>query len=296
MPGSTSPSTTRSFSEILGFPPQELRFLVERALKEDLGEGDVTTRLTVSESAGARGTFISQQPLVVAGLPVAAEVFGTLDPSMSWKAVTEDGAQVEAETALATISGQAASLLAGERVALNFLQHLSGIATLTRQFKSKLSGVETELLDTRKTTPGLRALEKYAVRMGGGRNHRQRLDDGILIKNNHLSLAGGIRPAVEKARRGRPQDLRVEVEVRSPAELEEAIAACADRVLLDNMTPEEVRRCVELARGQVKFEVSGGVNAENIRAYAETGVDYISVGALTHSAPAVAIHFLVEPG
>jgi nicotinate-nucleotide pyrophosphorylase (carboxylating) len=175
---------------------------------------------------------------------------------------------------------------------------LCGVATFTRQFVAKLAGLKTMLLDTRKTTPGLRSLEKYAVRMGGGHNHRLRLDEGILIKNNHLTLAGGIRAAVEGARerhRAMASSLPIEVEVRSLVELGEAIASGADAVLLDNMSPAEVRACVERARGRVRLEVSGGINPENIRAYAETGVDCISVGALTHSAPAADIHFLVEP-
>jgi nicotinate-nucleotide pyrophosphorylase (carboxylating) len=186
-------------------------------------------------------------------------------------------------------------LLAGERVALNFLQHLSGVATYARRLKEELSGTRAEFLDTRKTTPGLRTLQKYAVRLGGGQNHRLRLDDGILIKNNHLRLVGGIRPAVENAQRQRPPGYHIEVEVTSLAQLEEALECGADSVLLDNMTPGEVRQCVERSAGGIRLEVSGGIDATNIRAYAETGVDYISVGALTHSAPAVDINFRIEP-
>jgi nicotinate-nucleotide pyrophosphorylase (carboxylating) len=281
--------------EIAGVTPEELRSLVRRALEEDLGSGDLTSRLIVPETARARGTFFAKQPMVVAGLPVAAEVFRALDASIFWETRAEDGARIAAKIPLAVASGPARGLLAGERVALNFLQHLSGIATLTRALKERLAGLPTELLDTRKTIPGLRALEKYAVRAGGGRNHRLRLDDGILIKNNHLRLAGGVRAAVERAVAGRPARVPVEVEVRSLEELDEALAARADWALLDNMTPEEVRNCVERARGRVKLEVSGGITAENIRAYAETGVDAISVGALTHSAPAADINFLIEP-
>jgi nicotinate-nucleotide pyrophosphorylase (carboxylating) len=244
----------------------------------------------------ARGTFSAQQSLVVAGLTVAAEVFDALDSTNVWEPAVEEAAEVGAETPLAVVTGKAAALLAGERVALNFLQRLSGIATLTRRFKEKIEGLNVKLLDTRKTTPGLRILEKYAVRAGGGSNHRMGLDDGILIKNNHLRLAGGIRDAVAAARRNALSAQRViEVEVRSLAEFDEAMAAGADEVLLDNMTPDQVRQCVERARGRVRLEVSGGVNAQNIRAYAETGVDYISVGALTHSAPAADIHFLIQP-
>jgi nicotinate-nucleotide pyrophosphorylase (carboxylating) len=278
-----------------GLPVQQVRKIVSRAFAEDLGKGDVTTSLTVPESAKARGTFYAKQPLVVAGLPVAAEVFRMLEPDYTWIPSVSDGAGVPPGGTLARVEGKAATLLSGERIALNLLQRLSGIATLTRKFKDQLVGLKTELLDTRKTTPGLRVLEKYAVRMGGGSNHRMGLDDGILIKNNHIAIAGGIGATVESLRRERPAGMPIEVEVRTRQELEEAIAASADIALLDNMTPVEVAECAGLARGRVLLEVSGGVGLENIRAYAETGVDRISVGALTHSAPAVDINFLIEP-
>lgn len=280
---------------VSGLPVQQVRKIVSRALVEDLGDGDFTTRLTVPETAKARGTFYSKQPLVVAGLPVAAAVFRLLQPDYEWKAIISDGTAVLAGERLAIAEAKAATLLSGERVALNFLQRLSGIATLTRQFKDQLRGLKTELLDTRKTTPGLRILEKYAVSMGGGTNHRMGLDDGILIKNNHLAIAGGIRAAIQRVRTGQSAGMPVEVEVRNLQDLEEAIGAGADIVLLDNMSPDEVAACVSLARGRVLLEVSGGVNLENIYAYAETGVDKISLGALTHSAPAVDINFLIEP-
>ena len=295
MAGPGSPYAVRAPSIPLGLSLEDLRALAEAALKEDLGSGDLTTRLTVPEGQKARGTFINKQALVVAGLPVAWEVFQVLEPSIAWEPLVEDGAEAGSGTRLAVVIGTAAALLAGERVALNFLQRLSGIATLTRRLKAELAGLQVDLLDTRKTTPGLRSLEKYAVRVGGGRNHRQRLDDGILIRNNHLRLAGGIRPAVESACRRRLPGMLVEVEASDLAELDEAIAAGADAVLLDNMTSAEVRECVLRAAGEVRLEVSGGINAANIRAYAETGVDSISVGALTHSAPAGDIHFLIEP-
>ena len=273
----------------------ELRALVEMALAEDLGQGDLTTSVTVPAGMRACGTFRSKQSLVVAGLPVAAMVFLVLKPTVEWNPALEDGSDVAAGTVLASACGPAATLLAGERVALNFLQHLSGIATYARRLKEELAGTRAEFLDTRKTTPGLRNLQKYAVRLGGGQNHRLRLDDGILIKNNHLQLVGGIRAAVENAKRQRPAGYHIEVEVTSLAELEEALECGADGVLLDNMTPAEVRQCVERAAGHMRLEVSGGIDATNIRAYAETGVDYISVGALTHSAPAVDINFRIEP-
>lgn len=278
-----------------GLPVQEVRRIVGNALAEDLGSGDITTRLTVPEGTKARGTFFAKQPLVVAGLPVAMEVFRAFEPYYRWGALVSDGANIPAGQPLARLEGKAATLLSSERVALNFLQRLSGIATLTREFKNQLAGLKAELLDTRKTTPGLRIIEKYAVRMGGGSNHRMALDDGILIKNNHIAMAGGIRAAVEKAKQQRPSGMTVEVEVRTREELDEAIAAGADIALLDNMTPKEVAECVGFAQGRVLLEVSGGVNIENIRAYAETGVDRISVGALTHSAPAADINFLIEP-
>ncbi|HET9177384.1 MAG TPA: carboxylating nicotinate-nucleotide diphosphorylase [Terriglobia bacterium] len=280
---------------VQGLPVQQVRKIVARAFVEDLGKGDVTTSLTVPESVKGRGIFYSKQPLVVAGLPVAEEVFRMLEPDYLWDAVISDGTEVPAGQPLARVEGKAATLLSGERVALNFLQRLSGIATLTRKFKDQLAGLKTELLDTRKTTPGLRILEKYAIRMGGGTNHRMGLDDGILIKNNHIAIAGGIGAAIETVSRDKPAGMPVEVEVRTRQELEEAIEAGADIALLDNMTPEEVSECVSHARGRVLLEVSGGVGLGNIRAYAEAGVDRISVGALSHSAPAVDINFLIEP-
>ena len=287
-------------SDTLGLSPEELSELVRRALAEDLGAGDLTTKWTVEPRSRASGTFVSQQEAVVAGLPVAEAVFRELERAADFRILAEEGCLVMPGAAIAGASGAAATLLAGERVALNFLQHLSGIATLTRKFQEQLAALKAELLDTRKTTPGLRALEKYAVRLGGGRNHRCRLDDGVLIKNNHLRLAGGVRAAVEKARANRPHasELPIEVEVSNVEELEEAIAAGADCVLLDNMTPGMVKQCVAVVReltDRVLLEVSGGITLANIRAYAETGVDFISVGALTHSAPAASIHFLIEP-
>jgi nicotinate-nucleotide pyrophosphorylase (carboxylating) len=282
----------------MGISPEALRGLVERALAEDLGRGDVTSRLTIPETLRARGEFDAKQDLVVAGLPVAQEVFRSIDSEIVFEPLVVEGVVVASRTPLARVTGSATTLLAGERVALNFLQRLCGIATLTRRYQEQLAGLSVQLLDTRKTTPGLRALEKYAVRMGGGTNHRLRLDDGILIKNNHLALGGGICAAVERARAGRPAlslDLPIEVEVRSLSELHEAMAAGAEAVLLDNMSPDEVRACVLAAAGRVRLEVSGGVNLQNLRSYAETGVDCISVGALTHSAPAADINFLIQP-
>jgi nicotinate-nucleotide pyrophosphorylase (carboxylating) len=273
-----------------------LREMVQRAIDEDLGQGDLTTRVSVPEGIRAQGTFNSKEKLVVAGLPVARLVFSLLDPKVEWQDGCVDGMEVERGTALASVTGPAESLLAGERVALNYLQHLSGIATYARRLKNLIAGTRAEFLDTRKTTPGLRMLQKYAVRTGGGRNHRLRLDDGILIKNNHLRLAGGVTAAVERARGLRPAGFLVEVEVTTLDELDQAIRAGADGALLDNMTPELVKQCVERAGGKLRLEVSGGIDAGNIRAYAETGVEFISVGvAVTHSAPAVDINFRIKP-
>lgn len=295
MGGYLSPPAADESSESLDFSSEELRELVFHALAEDLGQGDLTTRVTVPGTMQARGTFNSKQRLVVAGLPIARKVFEILDSSLEWQEGVEDGAEVEPATPLASLQGSAGSLLAGERVALNFLQHLSGVATYARRLKDELAGTHAEFLDTRKTTPGLRTLQKYAVRVGGGRNHRLRLDDGILIKGNHLRLVGGIRTAIQRALQQRPPGYHVEVEITSLGELEEAIGAGADGVLLDNMSPEEVRECVQRAAGRVRLEVSGGIDTSNIRAYAQAGVDFISVGALTHSAAAVDINFRIVP-
>jgi len=295
MGGYLSPPAADEAAERMDFSSEELRGLIFHALAEDLGEGDLTTRVTLPQGVRGRGTFGSKQRLVVAGLPVAQKVFEILDSSLEWEDGVADGVEVGPGTSLAYVTGAAGSLLSGERVALNFLQHLSGIATFAARLKEELAGTRAEFLDTRKTTPGLRSLQKYAVRVGGGRNHRLRLDDGILIKGNHLRLVGGIRTAVKRALVQRPPGYHVEVEITTLAELEEAIAAGADGVLLDNMTPADVRKCVERAGGHLRLEVSGGIDASNIRAYAETGVDYISVGALTHSAAAVDINFRITP-
>ena len=295
MGGYLRPPAADESSESLDFSSEELRDLVFHALAEDLGQGDLTTRVTLPGAMQAQGTFNSKQRLVVAGLPIARKVFEILDSSLEWQGRVEEGTEVAPGTPLASIRGAAGSLLAGERVALNFLQHLSGIATYASRLKDELTGTRAEFLDTRKTTPGLRRLQKYAVRVGGGRNHRLRLDDGILIKGNHLRLVGGIRTAVERALQQRPAGYHVEVEITSREELDDAILAGADGVLLDNMSPAEVQQCVERAAGRVRLEVSGGIDATNIRAYAEAGVDYISVGAVTHSAAAVDINFRIKP-
>ena len=276
----------------------QLQALVRRALEEDLGSGDRTSgayrpcrtscqRKAVCQTGVGRGRVARGR----ASFP------GNWNRPSAGGGFAAEGACVAAGGVLAEVDGGARKLLGAERVALNFLQHLSGIATLTRKFADQLKGTRAELRDTRKTLPGLRALEKYAVLLGGGRNHRMRLDDGILIKNNHIRLAGGLKAALRKG--GKETALPVEVEVNSLDELREAVEAGAGLVLLDNMTPDEVRESVRWVEGRpgkrVALEASGGVNLENIRQYADTGVDYIAVGALTNSAPAADIHFRMEP-
>ncbi|HEX8708532.1 MAG TPA: carboxylating nicotinate-nucleotide diphosphorylase [Pyrinomonadaceae bacterium] len=268
-------------------------------LAEDLGRGDLTTQATVTRNARARGRFLAKEPMVVAGLEAAEAVFSTLDSQQQLEAFASDGEEVEAGKVIARTSGFADVLLGGERVALNLLQRLSGVATLTRRYVRAVEGTRAQIVDTRKTTPGLRMLEKYAVLSGGGRNHRFGLDDGVLIKDNHISLAGGVAAAVERAREAVGHLHKVEVEVSTEKDLREAIKSGADIVLLDNLSAEETARMVAVARElapQVTLESSGGITLENVRAYAEAGVDLISIGALTHSARAVDISFKIQAG
>ena len=268
-------------------------------LSEDLGRGDITTQATVARNTRARGRFLAKEAMTVAGLEAAEAVFSTLDSQQQLEAFVSDGDEVEAGKVIARTSGFADVLLAGERVALNLLQRLSGIATLTRQFVRAVEGTGAEIVDTRKTTPGLRMLEKYAVQAGGARNHRFGLDDGVLIKDNHIALAGGVGAAVDRAKRAVGHLHKIEVEVSTERDLREAVSAGADILLLDNLAPAETQRMVELARSlspSVLLESSGGIALENVRAYAEAGVNLISVGALTHSARAMDISFKLQPG
>ena len=264
--------------------------ILRRALDEDIGASDLTTDAVLPERVEAHGTFLANEALVVAGLPVVARLYELLDPTLHFLARVEEGAPVD-RSPLAEVRGDARPLLRGERVALNFLQRLSGIATLTRRFVSHLEGTRARIRDTRKTTPGLRLLERYAVRVGGGTNHRFGLYDAVLIKENHAQLAGGVGEATRRARARYAGERPIQVEVRDEAELRAALAAGADALLLDNMTLEQVATAVALVRGRVPVEASGGISLENVRAYAECGVDFISVGALTHSAPAADISF-----
>lgn len=268
--------------------------LVARALAEDVGTGDITTAATVPPGTMAQGRIVAKAAGTVAGLPVAAEVFRQVDPEVSWEPLVADGTALQPGTEIARLSGSAASLLAGERVALNLLQHLSGIATATRAFVEACSGTKARVADTRKTLPGLRALQKYAVRMGGGQNHRYGLYDAVLIKDNHIAVAGGVAAAVQAARRSASHMVRVEVEVDTLEQLREALEAGADLILLDNMDREQLRRAVAITAGRAVLEASGGINLQNVRAVAETGVDLISVGALTHSARALDLSLELE--
>ena len=266
--------------------------LIELALAEDLLGGDVTTSGIVPPDAQAQATLLAKAPGVISGLEVAREVFAQVDSTLKFVSLVPDGATVPAMTPIARVSGNARSILAGERLALNLLQRLSGVATVTARYVTEVEGTKARVVDTRKTTPGLRVLEKAAVRDGGGHNHRFGLGDGVLIKDNHLAAVGGphrVRDAVRAARAAAPHTLRIEVEVTTLAELAEALDAGADVVMLDNMPVAEMREAVALTQGRALLEASGGVNLSTIREIAETGVDLISVGALTHSAPALDI-------
>jgi nicotinate-nucleotide pyrophosphorylase (carboxylating) len=268
--------------------------LIARALAEDLGSGDLTTRAVVPEGARGRARIEQKEPGVLAGIGVARAVFEHVDPAMRWTAFGADGEWRE-RGAAAELEGNAASILAAERVALNFLGRLSGIATLTARYVRAVEGTGAKILDTRKTTPGLRALEKEAVRAGGGVSHRSGLYDAILVKENHAVLAGGVAEAGRRALANAPEGIVVEVECATLDEVTGAVEAGVPRLLLDNMAPDELRRAVEIAGGRAELEASGGITLETIRAVAETGVDFISVGALTHSAPALDFSLLLEP-
>lgn len=263
---------------------EDVARVVLAALAEDVGSGDATTLALVPKDARCRAELLLEEPGVVCGVPVVAVVFQALDPGVQIEPKLEEGTAVsDVPAVVAELEGPARAILTGERVALNLLGRLSGIASLTRRFVELTEGTPTTVLDTRKTTPGLRALEKYAVRVGGGRNHRAGLYDGVLVKENHLRVAGGVTAALA-ALDGRADGLPVEVEAETMAQVREALDAGAPRILLDNMSPEEVREAVALAAGRAELEASGGVSLATIRAYAETGVDFVSVGALTHSA------------
>jgi nicotinate-nucleotide pyrophosphorylase (carboxylating) len=273
--------------------PAEYRELVRRALAEDLGWGDVTTAGVIDRDQKGRGVILCKSRCVIAGLDIAAEAFRQLDPAAVVTVQRPDGTMCNAGEEVAIVSGTAAALLSAERTALNFLQRLSGIATLTRRFVDAAQG-RILVLDTRKTTPLLRAVEKYAVRAGGGVNHRGGLDDGILIKDNHVRLAGGVGAAVARMRKVN-RDMPTEVEAQSLDQVNEALHAGADIILLDNLSTEQVAEAVRRCRDRAKTEISGGVTLERVAELAATGADYVSIGALTHSAPSADLSFEIEP-
>jgi nicotinate-nucleotide pyrophosphorylase (carboxylating) len=270
-----------------------VRQLIRAALAEDIGTGDITSRLTVPEDRIARARLVARTSGILAGIDVCRQVFLTFDRSVRFTPKLKDGARFRNGQVLAEIRGRARSILTAERTAINFIQRLSGIATATRGFVDAVREARAVILDTRKTTPGWRVLEKYAVRRGGGTNHRAGLSDMILIKDNHIAAAGSITAALERCRSSR---LQVEVETQTLADVKEALAAGAKRILVDNMNVTEMKKAVALARGKAKLEASGGVTLRNVRRVARAGVDYISVGAITHSAPAadIALDFLPD--
>lgn len=268
--------------------------IIENALLEDIHTGDITTLAVVPERRPARARLIAKESMVLAGINVAARVFTFLDASVGFRQLHGDGARLAAGDLIAELDGDSAMLLQGERVALNLLQRMSGTATLTSRFVDAVAGTRARIVDTRKTTPGLRVLEKYAVRVGGGINHRTGLYDGVLIKENHIAAAGGITQAVTRARAYIPHTMKIEVETETLAEVAEAIDAGAEIIMLDNMDLATMTEAVQLIGGRSLVEASGGVNLETVRGIAETGVDIISVGALTHSARAMDISMLLE--
>ncbi len=273
---------------------------LKRFLEEDIGRGDVTTLAIVPPDQKAIGHFVAKAPLVLAGIDLAIEALTLLDQGLVVENRHDDGDELREGDRVASVRGQARALLSGERAATNLLQRLCGIATLTRRFVESVHGTQAKILDTRKTTPGLRAFEKYAVTVGGGINHRFGLDDAILIKDNHIRLAGGISAAIKTARQHENRSHRFEVEVTTLEELQEALRYNLDAVLLDNMNPKMVRQAVACVRAhehgnKIVVEASGGMTLDNVRAFAEAGVDWISIGALTHAAPAVDMSFKIHP-
>lgn len=275
-------------------PRQAVHRLIRFALAEDIGSGDVTTASALTGQETGTAQAVAKADLILAGIDVFRETFLFLDPNLRFTSGLEDGREIRPGEILAECSGGLAGILSAERTALNFLQRMSGIASMTRRYVQAVAGTRARILDTRKTVPGLRILDKYAVRVGGGGNHRFALYDGVLIKDNHITAAGGITPAIGRARRTIPHTLKIEVEVKDMEEVREALAAGADAVLLDNMSPAVMSEAVRLIGGRVPVEASGNVTLATVRQIAETGVDFISVGALTHSVAAADISLLVR--
>jgi len=303
---------------LVNWDSEYVQRLVQTALEEDIGAGDATVLATIPARATGKARIIAREDLVCAGLPMAEKVFRALDPDMKLELRVHDGDLLSKGTVLLHLDGKARAILTGERTALNFLGRLCGIATKVHHFVERIQGTRARIRDTRKTTPGLRLLEKYAVKTGGGTNHRIGLYDAILLKENHIALAGGVRPALDQAHsyaalhckpdaltayeeavpsRASDTVLPIQIEVRDEQELREALSAGAEAILLDNMTPVEAKRCVDLAREirpDCVVDISGGITLENVRAYAESGADFLSSGALTHSAPAANLSLLVD--
>ncbi|HEY3347453.1 MAG TPA: carboxylating nicotinate-nucleotide diphosphorylase [Nitrospirota bacterium] len=271
-----------------------VREIIARALAEDIGPGDITTAATVSPDSEGKAVIIAKQDFVLAGLEVFLEVFLTIDKGIDFSSGYDDGDFIKKGAVIAELSGPLAVLLTGERVALNILQRMCGVATETKKFVDAVAGTDAEILDTRKTMPGLRVLDKYAVSVGGGRNHRFGLFDGVLIKDNHIAAAGGIKYAVRTAKENAPHTLKIEVECESIEQVKEALAAGADIIMLDNMGIEAMKAAVKVIGGKAAVEASGNMTLKRVRAVAETGVDFISVGAITHSAPAVDISMKIK--
>lgn len=267
----------------------DIKTFIANALSEDIGPGDITTEALVSPRIKGKAEIIAKERLVLAGIDVAGEVFRQMNPDVLFSARHGDGYELSKGTVIATIEGLLASLLTAERVALNLLQRLSGIATLAREYVREIEGTKARIVDTRKTTPGLRALEKYAVRVGGGKNHRFGLFDGILIKDNHIAAVGSIKEAVNRAREFAPHTMKIEVETENLEQVKEALAAGTEIIMLDNMDTKTMKEAVRLIKGKALVEASGGINLSNVREAAEAGVDFISVGAITHSASAMDI-------
>jgi nicotinate-nucleotide pyrophosphorylase (carboxylating) len=270
-----------------GIPERAVREMVARALAEDVGSGDITTCAVVAAGQRGRAEIVAKEKAMVAGLFMVKATFRALDADIAFHQVIHDGAQARVGEVVARLEGEAGAILTGERTALNFLQRMSGIATLTDRYVQAVKGTGARILDTRKTAPGLRLLDKCAVRLGGGHNHRFGLFDAVLIKDNHIRAAGGIAEAVRMARESARRGIRVELETQTTAEVEEAATAGVEVIMLDNMSVEQVQQAVALIAGRAETEVSGGVTLDTVRQYAECGVNYISVGELTHSAPAV---------
>lgn len=265
-----------------------LKEIIRLAMLEDIGHGDITSLLIVPEDNKAKAKIIAKEDFILAGMPFVKKVFNMVNPEVKIKILVDEGAKVKKGATVAEISGSARSILLGERISLNILQRISGIATITRSYVEKITGLPVKLADTRKTTPGMRIMEKYGVKIGGGVNHRFGLYDGILIKDNHIKIAGGIKKAIGLAKKGHHL-LKIEIEVKNLDELKEALDAGADVIMLDNMSIPDMKKAVKIAKGNALIEASGNVNLENIMDIAEAGVDIISIGALTHSARAVDI-------